>query len=213
MPIDSTVDTSNQDDDYESDDFATDNSGYNSGYNAPPYAFAANLGRLGYALARSHAQAAVGVSQIVGGVLTSLIDAANVSAMPFHPNAGPAPYDDTRGRERDRGPAPRSARDDDGRDRPRQRRYSGPADAANVVNDGMNRAVADALQTFSRAAEDFAQSYAPSGPRRSAPDRSAPDRDEPPRRARATREEVRRTGEHVADTVANAAARVENKTK
>jgi hypothetical protein len=208
MPSNSISDPPIQDDDYENDDYVNDSSSYdNSGYNAAPYALASNLSRLGYALARSHAQAAVGVSQIVGGVLTSIIDAANVSSRPFHPFAGTSSYDDTR---RQGSPSQRGTRDDDRRDRPRPRRAhsSGPAAATNVVNDGMNQAVADALDTFSRVADDFAQNYAPSEPRR-----SASDRDGPRRRARTSREDVRRTGEHAADTVADAAARVEGKTK
>jgi hypothetical protein len=191
----------NPDDEFD-DEAGFDNSSDGSGnYNAAPYALASNLNRLGYALARSHAQAAVGVSQIVGGVLTSLIDAANVSSRPFHPYAGSYP-DDGRRRTRDR-------------DTPRQRRAAagGPTAASGVVTDGINQAVADALHTFSRVADDFAQNYAPGDSvRRSTRDRDR-DEPEPRRRARTTREDVRRAGEHMADAVGDAANRVETKNK
>jgi hypothetical protein len=180
---------------------------YDSSYNAAPYALVSNLNRLGFALARSQAQAAVGVSQIVGGVLTSLIDAANVSTRPFQPYAGYYP-DEARRRSGDRRP-----RDDDEREVARLRRMAagGPMAASSVVTDGINQAVADALHTFSRAAADFAQSYAPGEPsRRPTRDRDEP---EPRRRGRTTREDVRRAGEQVVESAGDAAARVETKNK
>lgn len=225
-------------DDYE-DAYAYDpyTSSYGAyGFGVPPYAIASNLSRLGYALARSRTQTAVGISQIIGGVLTSLIDAAYVSAPPFqaygmgmqgygyagaygpggYPGAAPGPagygaYDQDRSRPR---PAAAAGRADDGRryydpDHPANRRRPhhygyGPGAATGVVTDGMNRAVADALRTFSRAAEDFAYSYTPPPPPQPWPPRRRRDAAPPPA------EGVRSAGHEAAQSARDAASRVES---
>ena len=234
------------------DDTATYGAQVNYGYGMPPYALAASLGQLGYAVARSHTQAAVGVSQIIGGVLTSLVDASYVGTRPFQPYApatagayGPAPrqrragrtgeasgreragepYDEPYGRTRtgaygreraggERAGGERHGRERDGgeRDGTRGRRadygYYGPGAATSVVNEGLNRAVSDALNTFARAAEDFATSYAPG---RAAPPPPSREEQAARRAARRSADDVRAAADDAAQAGKAAAGDVERR--
>ena len=192
------------------DDQYDDDVGFDPRYDPyaymPPYAITANLNRLGYALARSQTQTAVGVSQLIGGVLTTLIDAGFVASRPFQPYAGYDPY----GADPYRGGAPPPSQ---GQGQAGSRRRDargdgygyGPAAATGVVTDGLNQAVADALYTSSRAAQDFASSYAPFDPRGAPPRREAP----AGRHKRSARADVRQAADDASAASDDAASRVQ----
>ena len=192
------------------DDQYDDDVGFDPRYDPyaymPPYAITANLNRLGYALARSQTQTAVGVSQLIGGVLTTLIDAGFVASRPFQPYAGYDPY----GADPYRGgaPPPSQGQGQAGSRRSDARGYGygyGPAAATGVVTDGLNQAVADALYTSSRAAQDFASSYAPFAPRGAPPRREAP----AGRHKRSARADVRQAADDASAASDDAASRVQ----
>jgi len=192
------------------DDQYDDDVGFDPRYDPyaymPPYAITANLNRLGYALARSQTQTAVGVSQLIGGVLTTLIDAGFVASRPFQPYAGYDPY----GADPYRGgaPPPSQGQGQAGSRRRDARGYGygyGPAAATGVVTDGLNQAVADALYTSSRAAQDFASSYAPFDPRGAPPRREAP----AGRHKRSARADVRQAAADASAASDDAASRVQ----